>query len=174
MRAKKTARDEVGAALSEIYPRLWRYCLVTTGRRDRADDLAQMASLRALEKADLFAPGSAFDRWIFRLAQRLWLNEIRAETVRIGGGVAPIDEIDIPDGAQASAETNIFARQVLQKVMALPEAQRAAVLLVYVEGYSYKEASEILDIPIGTVMSRLAAARAKLAASQNSPKAARL
>ena len=56
-------------------------------------------------------------------------------------------------------ETNIFARQVLNKVQALPDKQRLCVLLVYVEGYSYAEAAETLDIPIGTVMSRLSAAR---------------
>ncbi len=57
---------------------------------------------------------------------------------------------------------NLLAREVLLEVMALPEAQRATVVLVYVEGYSYKEAAEILGIPIGTVMSRLAGARGKL------------
>ncbi|MEM7429764.1 MAG: RNA polymerase sigma factor, partial [Pseudomonadota bacterium] len=59
-------------------------------------------------------------------------------------------------------QANLFARQVLSEVMKLPEAQRVTVLLVYMEGYSYREASEMLDIPVGTVMSRLSAARSKL------------
>lgn len=62
-------------------------------------------------------------------------------------------------------ETNIFARQVLDKMMKLPEAQRETVFLVYVEGYAYREAAEMLEIPIGTVMSRLAAARKSLTSS---------
>ena len=132
-----------------------------TGRRERAEDVAQAACLRALEKAGLFAPGTQLDRWVFRIAQRLWLNELRADAVRRGGGIAPIDAVDLMDTA-SSSETNIFARQVLDSVMALPEAQRATVLLVFVEGFRYREAAEILDIPIGTVMSRLTAARAKL------------
>ena len=60
-------------------------------------------------------------------------------------------------------ETNIFVAQVLKEVGGLPEAQREAVLLVYVEGLTYREAAEIVTVPIGTVMSRLAAARLTLA-----------
>ncbi|MEM9094833.1 MAG: RNA polymerase sigma factor [Pseudomonadota bacterium] len=172
MALEKNAHESVRTALAEAYPRLWRFCLTTTGRRDRADDLAQMASLRALEKAHLFEPGTALDRWVFRIAQRIWLNELRAETVRQGGGVSQVDDIDLPD-ERASTETNVFARQVFATVMALPEAQRTAVVLVYVEGYSYKEAAAILEIPIGTVMSRLAAARARLSSPSSEAKGAR-
>ncbi|MBX2854866.1 MAG: RNA polymerase sigma factor [Rhodobacteraceae bacterium] len=161
MNPAEKSRDVVREGLEAVYPRLWRYCVVLTGRRDRADDVAQAACLRALEKAVLFAPESQLDRWVFRIAQRLWLNELRADAVRRGGGIAPIDSVDLIDPTPAS-ETNIFARQVLDSVMALPEAQRITVLLVFVEGFRYREAAEILDIPIGTVMSRLTAARAKL------------
>ena len=73
-----------------------------------------------------------------------------------------IEDIELTDD-RPDPESNILAREVLLEVLALPEAQRTAVVLVYVEGYSYKEAAELLDIPIGTVMSRLAAARGKLA-----------
>ena len=59
-------------------------------------------------------------------------------------------------------ETNIFAAQVLREVLDLPESQRETVLLVYVEGLTYREAAEVLKVPVGTVMSRLAAARLKL------------
>ena len=76
----------------------------------------------------------------------------------MGGGLVPVEEIDLPANLPDS-ETNIFARDVLNKVNTLPEAQRQSVFLVYVEGYSYKEAAHMMDIPIGTVMSRLAAAR---------------
>ncbi len=135
--------------------------MAVTGRRDWADDLVQATCLRALEKADLFTPGTHLDRWLFTMAQRLWLNEIRSRKVREGGGLVPIEDTPISDNSPAM-ETNILARQVFSQIQALPEAQRAAVLLVYVEGYSYRECAEVLDIPIGTVMSRLAAARAKL------------
>jgi len=149
-----------------MFSRLWRYCIVLTGSREHADDLAQMTCLRALEKASLYVPNTRLDSWLFKMAQRLWINELCKTKVRKGGGLVSVDEIDLPD-RKSDPETNLFAREVLYEVMALPEAQRIAVMLVYVEGHSYKEAAEILDIPIGTVMSRLAAARTKLKAKIN-------
>ncbi len=147
--------------LPDIAPRLWRYALVLTGRRDVADDLAQNTCLRALEKADQFQPGTHLDRWMFRIAQRIWLNELRSQTVRRGGGLVPVEDAGlVAEGMDA--ETNIFVSQVLSRMNTLPEAQRSTVMLVYVEGFAYREAAEVLDIPIGTVMSRLAAARATL------------
>lgn len=161
MFGKKNSESEVKAGLRSLYPRLWRYCIVLTGNSERANDLAQSACLRGLEKSEQFEPGSQLDRWMFRIAQRIWLNELRSDAVRRGGGISPIEEIDIADGGP-DPESNFFAREVLTEVFALPEAQRVAVVLAYVEGYSYKETAEILDIPIGTVMSRLSAARSKL------------
>lgn len=149
------------AGLPGAYPRLWRFALSLTGDRAAADDLAQATAARALEHGEKFQPGTKLEAWLFTLARRIWLNEKRAERVRRAGGLAPVEEIDISD-AGPDAETNIFAREVLKRVMALPEAQRATVVLVYVEGHSYREAADILDIPIGTVMSRLAAARKTL------------
>ncbi len=161
---KKESHEEVNRGLSPLFPRLWRYCLVMTGNRERADDLAQAACLRAIEKSEQFQAGTKLDRWVFRIAQRIWLNELRAESVRRGGGMMTLEEIDLPD-SNPGPESNLLAREVLMGVLALPEAQRTTVLLVYVEGYSYKETAEVLDIPIGTVMSRLSAARGKLAGS---------
>jgi RNA polymerase sigma-70 factor (ECF subfamily) len=154
----KTVRD----GLPAVYPRLWRYCVSLTGNRDAGSDLAQAAVLKAIEKADQFQAGTHLDRWVFRIAQRTWLNDLRALAVRRGGGLVPVEEFDLIDD-KPSSETNILASEVLGFVMALPEAQRATVLLVYVEGFSYKEAAGILEIPIGTVMSRLAAARKTIA-----------
>ena len=99
---------------------------------------------------------------MFRLARNIWLNELRAQLVRQGAGLVAVEDVDLPDQSPAT-ETNIFAREVLSRVNALPEAQRETLLLTYVEGYSYKETAEILEIPIGTVMSRLATARRALA-----------
>lgn len=154
--------------MGDVYPRLWRYAVALTGRRDWGDDLAQTTCLRALDKADQFEVGTHLDRWMFRMCQRVWLNEIRSRKVRTGQGTMPVEEIDISDNSPHT-EVNILARQVLSQVNALPEAQRQGVLLVYVEGFSYKEAAEIMDIPVGTVMSRLAGARKKLNALMADP-----
>lgn len=133
-----------------------------TGRRDQADDLAQTTCARALEKAAAFQPGTHVDRWLFVMARRIWLNELRAARVRRGAGVVPVEDADLAAPAPG-VETNILAAEVLSAMQALPEALRETALLVYVEGLSYREAAELLEVPIGTVMSRLAAARKKLA-----------
>ena len=144
-------------------PKLWRFCVALTGQRATGDDLAQATCLRALEKAQQFTPGTHLDRWLFVMARRVWLNELRAQSIRKteAFGAAGFEDIseDMPN-----SETNILAREVFQKIAALPEAQRVTALLVFVEGYTYAEAAEALEIPIGTVMSRISTARKTLVA----------
>ncbi len=148
--------------LPEVYPRLWRFCLALSGSRDGADELAQATCARALDKAHLFDPGSQADRWLFTMARRIRLNDLRATKVRLGRGVEDCDALADPRTSKG-AESNIFAREVFDQIAALSDVQRTAVVLVYVEGYKYAEAAEMLDVPVGTIMSRLAAARRKLA-----------
>jgi RNA polymerase sigma-70 factor (ECF subfamily) len=155
---KKDAEQEIRDGLPIIFPRLWRYALVLTSNRDAAFDLAQATCLRALEQSDKYEPGTNLDRWLFRMAHRIWLNELRALAVRRGGGLQAVADVEIPD-PKLDAETNYFIREVLHSIYSLPEAQRACVILVYVEGFKYAEAADILAVPIGTVMSRLSAAR---------------
>ena len=158
---KRNAHEEVEAGLPEVFPRIWRYAFSLTGSRDGADDLAQAVCLRAIEQAAKFTPGTHLDRWLFRITHNLWISEIRKEKVRKRGGIPMIDASEIPDPAQ-DQERDYDRHEVLKSVLELPEAQRVTVLLVYIEGYSYKAAAEILDIPLATVMSRLATARANL------------
>lgn len=161
MFGRKSSADHIRAELPGVYARLWRYCVVLTGRVDWADDLAQTVCLRALDKANQFTPGTHLDRWLFTLALSVWRNELRGRKLRQGHGLIPVDEAAL-EAPVLPAEMNIFARQVLSQIQALPEAQRMAVLLVYIEGNSYQHCADILGIPIGTVMSRLAAVRARL------------
>ncbi|PWC39420.1 RNA polymerase sigma factor [Azospirillum sp. TSO35-2] len=153
---------EVRQGLSANLARLWRYGLVLSRQRDVADDLVQQTCLRALERHAQFKPGSRLDNWLFAILNSIWLNEVRSRRVRLGQGFVEAETILEIDGAQA-AESRVMANQLLRRVNDLPEAQRTAVFLAYVEELSYREVATILDIPIGTVMSRLAAARAKLA-----------
>ncbi|OWV92170.1 RNA polymerase subunit sigma-24 [Rhizobium sp. R635] len=152
---------DIRSGLTENLARLWRYGLVLSHQRDVADDLVQATCLRALERAEQFIPGTRLDRWLFSILHSIWLNEIRSRRVRQGQGFVDAGETLTFDGAH-DTETHVMAGQVLKQVSALPEAQRTVVFLAYVEGLSYREVAGILDIPIGTVMSRLAAARAKL------------
>ncbi|MDG1340982.1 MAG: RNA polymerase sigma factor [Paracoccaceae bacterium] len=160
--SKKTGRAAVAGFLPAFYPRLWRFCYGLTGSRSGTDDLAQSTCERAPLNADKLQPGSDLDRWTFVVARRIWLNEVRATKVRLGAGHVDAQDATIRDSA-APVETNILALEVVDKVRTLPDGQRLAVMLAYVEGYSYRETAEMLDIPVGTVMSRLAAARKALA-----------
>jgi len=159
-------RALVADGLPALYPRLWRYCYVLGGSNYMADELAPSAAARALEKADSFQAGTHLDRWVFTIAKRVFLNDRRAMKVRLGQGVIPIEDAGLADTA-ADAEMNISVAEVLSHVNAMPPAQSEAVLLVYVEGFSYKDAAATMDIPIGTVMSRLSAARKTLSAALN-------
>jgi RNA polymerase sigma-70 factor (ECF subfamily) len=154
--------DPVIKGLSAELPRLWRYGLVLSGNRDTAEDLVQATCVRALERVHQFEVGTRLDRWLISILHSIWLNEIRARKVRQGQGLVDADAVLVFDGIR-DAETNILAGQVLREVQDLPEVQRETVYLVYVEGLTYREAADTLTVPIGTVMSRLAAARAKLA-----------
>ena len=158
----EASRREVRAGLEPSLTRLWRYALVLSRARDVADDLVQATCLRAIEHADQFAPGTRVDRWLFAILRSIWLNEIRSQRVREGGGFVDAENTLTTDGAR-EIEMNITVSVVLRAIDRLPEAQRETVLLVYAEGYSYAEAAAALSIPIGTVMSRLAAGRAALA-----------
>ena len=148
--------------LAGLLPRLWRYGLVLSGNRDTAEELVQATCVRALERSTQFMPGTRLDRWLIAILHSIWLNEIRARKVRQGQGLVDADTALIFDGIR-EIEANILASQVLRQVQGLPEMQRETVYLVYVEGLSYREAADALGVPIGTIMSRLAAARAKLA-----------
>jgi RNA polymerase sigma-70 factor, ECF subfamily len=158
----EASRLEVRAGLQSSLARLWRYALVLSKARDAADDLVQATCLRALERADQFIPGTRVDRWLFAILRSIWLNEIRSRRIREGGGSVDAEDALVSDGVR-EIETNITAAAVLRAIARLPDAQRETVLLVYAEGYSYAEAAAALDIPIGTIMSRLAAGRAALA-----------
>lgn len=159
-RSSKT--PDLGEGLAQVFPRIWRYALTLTGSRNDADDLAQAACVRAIERAGQFEPGTHLDRWVFRITHNLWISDMRQRKIRKGNGLIAIDVMEIEDPAQ-DADQKAERRDLLQSVLHLPEAQRQAVVLVYIEGYRYRDAAMILDVPVATVMSRLAAARASLA-----------
>jgi len=122
----------------------------------------QATCVRALERAGQFVAGTRMDRWLLSILHSIWLNEVRAQRVRQGQGQVDADGALSFDG-ESVAQTHVLAAQVIRRVDALPETQRETVFLAYVEGLSYREVADVLQVPIGTVMSRLAAARAKLA-----------
>jgi RNA polymerase sigma-70 factor, ECF subfamily len=158
----EASRLEVRAGLQSSLARLWRYALVLSKARGAADDLVQATCLRAIERADKFIPGTRIDRWLFAILRSIWLNEIQSQRIREGGGFVDAEDALTSDGVR-EVETNITASTVLRAISRLPEAQRETILLVYAEGYNYAETASALGVPIGTIISGLAAGRAALA-----------
>jgi len=159
-----SGRQQVEAGLEDMLERLWRFALTQSGDRAIAEDLVQATCTRALERADQFAPGTHLDRWLFSILASIWRNMARSMAVRRGEGLVEIADAHL-EAPLADEETRLHLRQVLSEIAALPEGQRSVVLLVCVEGLSYAEAAATLDVPIGTVMSRLATARKTLGKS---------
>jgi RNA polymerase sigma-70 factor (ECF subfamily) len=152
---------EIRAGMGEHISRLRRYGVSLSHRPDDADDLVQSTFVRALERAAQFRAGTRLDLWLFSILRSIWLNEVRARRVRAGQGLVDADGVLVFDGVQGT-EFRVLANQVLDFADALPEVQRTAIHLAYVEGLSYREMAEAMHVPVGTIMSRLATARAKL------------
>ncbi|MCW1972065.1 UNVERIFIED_ORG: RNA polymerase sigma-70 factor (ECF subfamily) [Pantoea agglomerans] len=156
--------SEVRQQLAAHLTRLWRYGLVLSRNHDVAEELVQSTCVRALEKSAQFTPGTRIDRWLFSILHSIWISDLRARRVRLGQGFVESEELLAPDTRERDDERLHF-QKIMQRVSALPEAQRNTVFLVYVEGFTYQEAAETLAVPIGTIMSRLATARSALAKS---------
>lgn len=157
--------EDFGQQLIAILPRLRRFALSLTGRREVADDLVQLACERALAHQASFMPGTRFDSWLFRILRNAWFDQLRRR--RTEGPMEDVHEHEnlLATGGEADAETRLTLQRVWSLIGDLPEDQREVLLLVSVEGLSYKEAAEVLDVPIGTVMSRLSRARTRIAAA---------
>lgn len=146
----------------ELLPRLRRFSYALTGNLDMADDLVQETCARALASADQWQAGTRLDSWMYRIAQNLWYDRLRATKVR--GEVVDVDDaIDLigSDGRQVT-ESRLTLRAVAKSISELPADQQLVLTHVCVDGMSYKDAADALGIPIGTVMSRLARARQTL------------
>jgi RNA polymerase sigma-70 factor, ECF subfamily len=148
--------------LVQLLPRLRRFAYGLSGQRDDADDLVQAACERALERSDQWEPGTRLDSWMYRIIQNLWFDRLRSRKVRGD----PVDMEDIEPQADEHAHRAPELRSDLARVsdalQQLRPEHRELLMLVCVEELSYKEAAELLQIPMGTVMSRLARARLAL------------
>ena len=157
--------DRVGARFGDqliaVLPRLRRFARGLTGSVVEADDLVQAACERALTRRHQFQEGTRFDSWMFRIVQTIWIDQVRARTVR--KVEADVAEARIgSDEPVRRVEARLALDEVRRAVDHLPPDQRAALLLVTVDGLSYKEAAEVVQVPVGTIMSRLARARLAL------------
>lgn len=145
--------------LEEQLPGLRRYARVLAGDAWAADDLVQDTLERACAKWRLWVVGSDLRAWLFTLMHNIYLNQRRGARVALAS--VSIDEVEaeVPVAATGSACDALDLSRCLQR---LPAEQRAVLLLVTLEDMSYEEAASVLAIPVGTVMSRLSRARARL------------
>jgi len=157
-------RDPVSNRFSDqliaVLPRLRRFARGLTGSAVEADDLVQAACERALARQHQFQEGTRFDSWMFRIVQTIWIDQIRARDVRKEDGDTA--ERLGSDEPVRRVEARLALDEVRRAVDRLAPDQRIALLLVTVDGLSYKEAAEVVRVPVGTIMSRLARARIAL------------
>ena len=153
--------ENIQARIIELLPRLRRFARNITRNPHDADDVVQIAIERALTRLDQWHRDARLDSWLFRIVRNAWIDEMRSRARR--------DALFAPEEAGEAIGVAAIDREVdrlsVEAAMArLPEEQRLAVSLVLVEGLPYREAALVLDVPIGTLTSRLARGRAALQA----------
>ena len=143
--------------LESHIPQLRRYARALTRDATRADDLVQSCLVRALAKQHLWQPGTNLRAWLFTLLHNLHVNDMRCamrEGVRVGDEAAPAIPAVVPN-----AVLSLELRDLKRAIALLSEEQRQVVLLVGLDGMRYEKVASVLDIPIGTVRSRLSRGR---------------
>ena len=152
--------------LETCVPALRRYARALTRNADLADDLVQDCLERAISRRGLFRPSGPVRAWLFTILLNLYRNALRASHRR--GETVDIDmvpELSTP----APQPGHIALAEMARAIDTLPLEQKEALLLVTLEGLAYKEAADILDVPLGTLMSRLGRARAALRLATGTP-----
>jgi RNA polymerase sigma-70 factor (ECF subfamily) len=155
------ARASFSDELVALLPRLRRFARGLAGRVAEADDLVQAACERALTREYQFQEGTRFDSWMFRIVQTIWIDQLRARDVRKEAGDVPEERLG-SDAPVRRIEARLALAEIRSAIELLPPDQRTTLMLVTVEGLSYKEAASVAGVPVGTIMSRLARARVAL------------
>jgi RNA polymerase sigma-70 factor (ECF subfamily) len=148
------------AAVEEQIPALRRYARALVRNSDRADDLVQDCLERAVSRFHQFQPGTNLRTWMFTILHNVHCDALRRQKRR--GTDVPIDEWERRAKTDANQPQAMEMRDFRRTFSRLPETDRRILFLVGVEGYSYEEASETLDVAVGTVKSRLFRARERL------------
>jgi RNA polymerase sigma-70 factor (ECF subfamily) len=150
---------EIREQIIALLPRLRRFGRTLTRTAHDADDLVQITAERALTRLDQWKPDSRLESWLFGIMKNAWIDEVRSRGRR--GRIFAPEEAGENIGDNA-AEAQMHALTIQDAMSRLPDEQRLAVGLVLVEGLSYKEAAEVMEVPIGTLTSRLARGREAL------------
>lgn len=151
--------DDVEREMVALMPRLRRFALAMTRSEADADDLVQATCERAIANLEKWEPGTRLDSWMYRIAQNMHRNDIRQSKRRQDHLSAVETTAHSQCDGEAAAAARIGLSEVAAGIDRLPDDQRVILLLIVVEGRRYRDVAEILDLPIGTVTSRLARAR---------------
>lgn len=155
--------EEIKTEIVALIPRLRRFAAALAGTLEEGDDIVQTACLKALGNLHQFSPGTRLDSWMFRIVQTTFLDQRRRYEWRMTqADLETVERASDNGHAVRTTENKLLLQRVRLAMSELPGDQRAVLALVAIEGFSYKEAAEVLEIPVGTVMSRLARARARL------------
>jgi RNA polymerase sigma-70 factor, ECF subfamily len=152
----------IGGELVALLPRLRRFALVLCRSPSLADDLVQGACERALANPGNWTPGTRFDAWMFRILRNHWIDHLRrlkAEGMK--EDLTTHNQL-MGDPGEERLLSKLALAEVQRAIDRLPQDQREVLVLVCVEDLAYREAAEVLGVPLGTVMSRLARARKRL------------
>jgi RNA polymerase sigma-70 factor, ECF subfamily len=153
------APRDLSEELVTLLPRLRRFARALARNADDADDLLQVAIERALRRAAQLRDDAPLANWMFGIVRHAWIDELRARGRGARVFVPESEGQQVPDpGGSADAEL----LSVQDAMARLPEEQRVAVALVLIEGLSYKEAAHVMEVPLGTLTSRLARGRETL------------
>ncbi len=145
--------------LKEAMPHLWRYAFSLTRERHSSDDLVQDSIERALRKRHLWKPAQPLRPWLMKIQLNVFRDKYRA---RVRLNEVPFVAEHAGSVSDAAWQDRSELNSVLSRMRELPETQLQALQLVAFAGLSYAEAAEVLDVPLGTIMSRIARARARL------------
>jgi RNA polymerase sigma factor (sigma-70 family) len=143
-------------------PRLRRFAAGLARNPSEADDLCQITIERALRSRGQWQAGTRLDSWTYRIMRNIWIDEGRAKTRRMQTFAEAEEGLAV--GTSGGQEAKVQLSEVDRALARLPDEQREAVLLVMVEGYSYREAADIVGCPVGTLNSRLVRGRDALLA----------
>ena len=154
-------KDDLGEQIVQLLPRLRRFARSLVNNVQDADDLVQLAIERALSRSEQLRPDAQLSSWMFGILRNAWIDESRSRGRR--------SRVFVPEElgenvADPAASGQADALSVQDAMARLPIEQREVVGLVLVEGLSYKEAAEIIGVPVGTITSRLARGRDSLQA----------
>ena len=143
-------------------PRLRRFAYALSHDAADADDLTQMTVERALAARRQWQPGTKLDSWLYRIMRNLWIDTARSRSRKAKLEAPPEEGANVGVDPRPGMEASLDLQRIMAAMGRLPDQQREVVALILIEGFGYREAAELLDLPIGTVSSRLVRGRTAL------------